>query len=433
MQFAGLDASTVAQRLAASGQPWCWLDGEAAAPGEERVSYLGIASEVREAQWGAERAFLDELRPRGDRAANGRFLSGWVAALSYEFGVALLGLEVPAGSESPGFALRLDAVLAMHHDTGQCVIRGKAGAAKHLASMVMLGDRDSGAEPPERVNEQSRPQWRSSAAEYVDQVEACRAAIHRGDAYVLCLTDTADHELDAADPLQLYEELRRGGSARRGAVIVAGDRALVSASPERFLGVRSGRIDTHPIKGTRPRGTTPDADAELARDLANDPKERAENLMIVDLMRNDLSRVCTVGSVRVERFLEVETHPRVHQLVSEIAGELREGCDITDAVAACFPGGSMTGAPKRSAVSILGGLERGSRGLYSGCFGWLDDSGDAELAMTIRGIELLGLEAGPVRARVGAGGGITADSDALREYAEKELKAEALLAALRSR
>lgn len=205
----------------------------------------------------------------------------------------------------------------------------------------------------------------------------------------------------------------------------------MSASPERFLSVRARRIVTHPIKGTRPRGATPEADTALAAQLANDPKERAENLMIVDLMRNDLSRVCELGSVGVEGFLRVETHPHVHQLVSTVGGRLRADRDIFDAVEACFPGGSMTGAPKRRAVEILRALEGAPRGLYSGCFGWVDDGGDAELAMTIRSVELRG-GAGTSVALVGAGGGITADSDPQRETAEKHLKAAPILAALAS-
>uniref|UniRef100_UPI003A85DEEF anthranilate synthase component I family protein n=1 Tax=Leucobacter sp. BZR 635 TaxID=3378705 RepID=UPI003A85DEEF len=255
------------------------------------------------------------------------------------------------------------------------------------------------------------------------------------DAYVLCLTDTVERETELS-PLELYERLR-GGAVRGGVISIPG-RALVSASPERFLSVRDGTVSTHPIKGTRPRGQSPEQDSALAAELAADPKERAENLMIVDLMRNDLARVCEVGSVRVERFLAVETHPRVHQLVSTVAGELRADLDVCDAIAACFPGGSMTGAPKRSAVEILAGLEAGPRGLYSGCFGWIDDSGDAELAMTIRGIELRREpsdggawgDGATARAFVGAGGGITIDSDPVAERRERDLKAAAMLAIL---
>ncbi|PRI12254.1 anthranilate synthase component I family protein [Leucobacter massiliensis] len=455
-----VDALAAARALAASGVAWCWLDGagapaRAGAEGPSRVSYLGIASEVRTAERGREREFLADLRPaagEGHGAPGGPgtvhgpvgFDGGWVVALGYEFGVALLGLDPAADDASPALALRLGAVLAVDHERGTAELRGEEAAARRLAGALggaiggpsaaravrdpgssASGPRDPGAPGP-GSSDLGRPvaRWRRSDAAYAAEVEACRAAIRDGEAYVLCLTDTAEAE-GAFDPLALYERLRSAGAATRGGLIVAGERALVSASPERFLSLRGRRIATHPIKGTRSRGTTPAEDRALAAELAGDPKERAENLMIVDLMRNDLSRVCEPGSVSVEGFLRVETHAHVHQLVSTVSGTLRADADVFDAVEACFPGGSMTGAPKRRAVEILSELEAGPRGLYSGCFGWIGRCGDAELAMTIRGVELRGS-----RVLIGAGGGITADSRAASEVAEKHLKAAALLRGL---
>ncbi len=423
-EWAG-DAPSAAHALAASGPAWCWLDGEGAAPGEPRVSYLGVASEVRLATRGGEREFLAELRGalRGGDPAGDGFHSGWATALGYEFGVALLGLDPAPDSAAPGIALRLDAVLAIDHDRDLAELRGDPEAVERLATALHTPDPDPAPDPHPRPAP-GPVAWRRDDREYAAEVEACRAAIRDGEAYVLCLTDTA--EVDGVfDPLAIYERLRASGAAARGGVVVAGDRALVSASPERFLSVRGALVATHPIKGTRPRGATPEEDGALAAQLASDPKERAENLMIVDLMRNDLSRICEPGSVAVEGFLRVESHPHVHQLVSTVVGELRDSADVFDAIEVCFPGGSMTGAPKRRAVEILAGLETGPRGLYSGCFGWIDRSGDAELAMTIRGVELRG-----DRARIGAGGGITADSHAASEVAEKHLKAASLVASL---
>lgn len=472
VEIGGVDVTALdaARALSRTGAPWFWLDGEAAAPGEQRVSYLGVASEVREAAAGQEHAFLDALRSGHPRpAAPGRgFGSGWIVALGYEFGVALLGVDPEPDDAAPAFALRADAVLAVDHASGAASISGEPAAAGRLRELLGSAPRAAAVAPEgaatastagastasastasastatantagartaaaSTAGTAAQPAWRGT--DYESRVADCREAIRRGDAYVLCLTDTAESETSAA-PLELYERLRAG--AMRGGVISVPGRALVSASPERFLSVRGRTVATHPIKGTRPRGETPERDAALAAELAADPKERAENLMIVDLMRNDLSRVCVPGSVRVARFLAVETHPRVHQLVSTVAGELGEGLDIFDALAACFPGGSMTGAPKRSAVEILGGLEAGPRGLYSGCFGWIGDSGDAELAMTIRGVELRGgaptghpeSGSGPARALVGAGGGITIDSDPAAERRERDLKAAAMLANL---
>ncbi len=423
-------------------------------------------------------------------------------ALGYEFGLALLDApgvhdaSAPRASASParsasaaaslGFALRSDVTILIDHDSGSASLCGPDAAAidawlaENGGLLAGLGDppseggaRHPSASPafsattpragastgsttspitPERAH---HPRWRMPDAAYAEAVERCRAAIAEGEAYVLCLTDTAEVSVAQGhgfDPLAIYERLRVGAPTR-GGVIVTGDRALVSASPERFLSVRARRVETHPIKGTRRRGASPDSDRASAAALGADPKERAENLMIVDLMRNDLSRVCEPGSVRVEGFLRVESHAHVHQLVSTVSGTLAEGRDVWDVIAAAFPGGSMTGAPKRRAVELLAELEAGPRGLYSGCFGWVDGNGDGELAMTIRGIELTGscpdISAGSAfaseprtrpdsaperrftRALVGAGGGVTIDSDPAREVAEKHVKAAALLAALR--
>ncbi|WP_082309434.1 anthranilate synthase component I family protein [Leucobacter musarum] len=473
------DAVALARRFAAAGRAWCWFDGEVSAPGESRVSYFALASEVHRAERGRESAFLDALRAAdaaptvgsGDRSVCGGWAGGWAVALGYEFGVALLGIEPLAdfggsgrddrGAQlAPGFALRCDVVLAIDHESLTARLHGPsehaidawlaehggllaAAAPTPTSTPTSVPEPGHSAEPrgaaiAPGVQVSTHPQWRRDDASYAREVDACRAAIRAGDAYVLCLTDTADAAgapQDARSAVDVYARLRTLGTPIRGGIMDAGDRALVSASPERFLSVRGDRVVTHPIKGTRRRGDTAAADRELAEELAADPKERAENLMIVDLMRNDLSRVCVPGTVRVERFLEVETHAHVHQLVSTVAGRLSAHSGIWDAIAATFPGGSMTGAPKRRAVELLQQIEGGPRGLYSGCFGWVDRGGDAEIAMTIRSVELLrerahGGATATVGARLGAGGGITIDSVPQREVAEKHLKAAALMAAL---
>ncbi|UOQ60774.1 anthranilate synthase component I family protein [Leucobacter rhizosphaerae] len=450
------DVAAIARRLE-SAPAWCWLDGGFGDDAD--WSYLAIASEVRTAARGGEQRFLEDLRaaasvssapvePSAFSASSAAdltgFTGGWVAALGYEFGVALLGLDPAEDDAEPAFALRIETVLAIHHATRRAELRGTDAASldrwwvrfgAELPSSelgeVSTGQRSWASDLPRA--KPTAAHWRQSDASYAAQASACQRKIVDGESYVLCLTDTAELEGVSTPPLDLFLRLRGRGGAIRGAVIVAGDRALVSASPERFLSVQDRTVSTHPIKGTRPRSADPAADARLAADLAADPKERAENLMIVDLMRNDLSRVCEPGSVGVDGFLRVESHPHVHQLVSTVSGQLRAGLDAVDAIAAAFPGGSMTGAPKRRAVEILGALEGGPRGLYSGCFGWVDARGDLELAMTIRSIELRGLR-GPAAdrsARVGAGGGVTADSDPESELREKHLKAAPLLAALR--
>ncbi|MFC5859369.1 anthranilate synthase component I family protein [Agromyces flavus] len=253
----------------------------------------------------------------------------------------------------------------------------------------------------------------------------CQAAIVRGDAYQLCLTNRVD--VDASpDPVAAYLRLRRSSPSHHGGFVRFDDVALLSASPEQFLLVeRDGTIATKPMKGTRPRSGDPATDLALRAELSASEKERAENLMIVDLMRNDLGRIAEVGSVQVPSLLEVEEYPHVHQLVSTVTARLRHPLTALDAVRSAFPAGSMTGAPKLSAMTILHGLEQGPRGVYSGAFGCLGADGTADLAMVIRSILLT-----PSGASIGTGGGITALSDPDEEVEETRVKARALIAVL---
>jgi anthranilate/para-aminobenzoate synthase component I len=224
----------------------------------------------------------------------------------------------------------------------------------------------------------------------------------------------------------VFLRLRKSNPAPYWAFIKFGNLAVASSSPEQFLKVLpSGEVSTKPIKGTRPRGLTPDADASIALELQSDAKERAENLMIVDLMRNDIGKVSRVGTVSVPKLFEIESYATVHQLVSTVTGQLEDGETAWSAVLAAFPGGSMTGAPKIRAMEIIQDLEKGPRGVYSGCLGYLAADGSAEFAMTIRSIVFKdGV------ASIGVGGGITIDSDPRAELEETKLKAKALLAAL---
>jgi para-aminobenzoate synthetase component 1 len=201
--------------------------------------------------------------------------------------------------------------------------------------------------------------------------------------------------------------------------------AILSLSPERFLQVSQGRVETRPIKGTRPRGATPTEDAANAAELLASPKDRAENLMIVDLLRNDLGRSCSTGSVRVPELFALESYPNVHHLVSAVTGELAADKDALDLVAGSFPGGSITGAPKIRAMQIIDELEPSRRGLYGGCVGYLDFAGDSDTAIAIRTALLR-----DGTAYVQAGAGIVADSDPVAEDQECRNKAAAVLRAV---
>jgi len=262
---------------------------------------------------------------------------------------------------------------------------------------------------------------------YRAAVGRCRDHILAGDAFEICLTQQMTAPLPA-EPWDLYRALRGINPAPFAAFLRSGGVAVAGASPERFLSLdASGRLESRPIKGTRPRGSTPAEDARLRDELRDAEKDGAENLMIVDLVRSDLGRVARVGSVTVPELRTIESYATVHQMVSTVRAELRPGLDALDAVRACFPGGSMTGAPKLEAMAIIESLEPSPRGVYSGALGWLGYDGAMDLSIVIRTFVCAGGQAA-----FGVGGAVTADSEAGAEYRETLDKARALLAALRS-
>jgi aminodeoxychorismate synthase component I len=263
------------------------------------------------------------------------------------------------------------------------------------------------------------------AAAYAKSVDAILEQIAAGRVYQACLTARVARDF-AGDAFALYRALRRLNPAPFAACVELDDVALVGSSPERFLCVsRGGAVESRPIKGTRPRGTTPEEDALLRAELLASPKERAENVMIVDLVRNDLGRVCETGSVEVPELFAVEAYASVFQLVSTVQGRLARGRDAFDAARACFPPGSMTGAPKRAAMRLLDRLEGVRRGIYSGALGYFDVFGGADLSVVIRSAILAN-----GRAWLQAGGGIVADSLPHAEHREAEEKLAPLLRAL---
>jgi para-aminobenzoate synthetase len=268
---------------------------------------------------------------------------------------------------------------------------------------------------------------RCPPATYRNLIGACLELIRAGETYEVCLTNAMT--IDAVvDPLQVFQHLREINPAPYAALLECDGMSVISASPERFLRITADkRAESKPIKGTRARGRTAVEDDELRRELVSSEKERAENLMIVDLVRNDLSRVCTPGSVHVSTLFGVETYASVHQLVSTVRGALRPGNDAIDAVRALFPGGSMTGAPKVRTMAILDRLEGSARGVYSGAIGYFSLTGSADLSIAIRTVVATG-----TRAEFGVGGAITALSDPDAEYEETLVKSAALYTALRT-
>lgn len=266
-----------------------------------------------------------------------------------------------------------------------------------------------------------------AAEAYMDSVRASQHEIYEGNSYEVCLTAQTVARIQNPSPelfFELYRRQRAHNSAPYAAYLRCGDFSVLSSSPERFLSVDTHRnAQTKPIKGTVPRGATPEEDEAAAAWLRSDPKTRAENLMIVDLLRNDLSLVSEPHTVRVPVLMGVESYSTVHQLVSTVSSRLREGVSAVAAARACFPGGSMTGAPKPSTMQIIEGLEDRARGVYSGALGFVSADGSANLSIVIR--TLVVHDEGTVT--LAAGGAIVADSDPAAEYEEMLTKLRAAL------
>jgi para-aminobenzoate synthetase len=430
-----------------------WLDS--ARPGDHaRFSFMGDASgplaEVIEHRAGEGEPLLERLQRRLDERRPAtipdlpfEFDCGFVGYLGYEF-KSECGHSSPHTSNHPDAALIFgDRLIAFDHeqectyllclhqqDQGEAAEVWMAATAEQLANLTTVSSGGSGESRrtlPAVVRRDSPdpPHTARTRDQYLADIETCLQHLRNGDSYELCLTNQIQMELDV-DPLDLYLALRRANPAPFAAYLRLGDLAVLSSSPERFLRVRrDGEAEARPIKGTSRRGSSPGEDAALAAALAADEKNRAENLMIVDLLRNDLGVVCEVGSVEVPEMMAVETYETVHQLVSSVRGHLRPGTAATDAVRSCFPPGSMTGAPKRRTTEILDALEGAPRGVYSGAIGWFGLGGAADLSVTIRAIVLAG-----GGATAGAGGAIVLDSDPEREYEEVLLKAAAPLRAV---
>ncbi len=447
-----------------------WLDGNRAGEAS-RFSFMGDASgplgatiaydvdagEVSVERGGEREVLAESIFDYLEREL--ARLRPLAAALPFDFDcgfVGYLGYEVKADCGSPNTHssprpdaafIFADRMLAFDHEQNATYLLsltqpGEESAAETWLSATesrlaaLAESASSGAtgedsmEPPRCCDSESSPvapRLARSHAQYLEDIGQCKQHLREGDSYEICLTNSLAAET-AADPLSLYMELRRVNPAPFASYLRFGDLAVLSSSPERFLRVdRQGGAEAKPIKGTSPRGGTPEADAALAARLRDDEKSRAENLMIVDLMRNDLGAVCEVGSVEVPSLMEVESYETVHQLVSTVRGRLRPGTSAVGCARACFPPGSMTGAPKLRAMEILDRLEGRARGVYSGAIGYLGLGGGCDLSVTIRTIVLEG-----AAATIGAGGAIVLQSDPEREYEEMLLKAQAPLRAIGS-
>jgi anthranilate synthase component I len=409
-----------------------------ALPGERLVQAPdgSLAGDVPEAQHPG--GFLDALdrwlaRERGDRevrpAARDLFLEGWFLYLGYELAAEIEPTLRLPGSQLPrAIAWRMRGALLRDRRSGGMRIVARDAAARQRLEYQVAADQASIGQvvprlPPAALTTAVTEQ---TPQVFLDGVRTILDAIARGDVYQANLSRPWRAQLaPGARVTDVYRALRRANPAPFAALAQFGDFALLSSSPERLLQLQDGVASTRPIAGTRPRGGDEAADAALRSELQLNEKERAEHVMLVDLERNDLGRICRGGTVEVDEYMIIETYATVHHIVSNVRGTLRDGVTPGQAIAAVFPGGTITGCPKVRCMELLAGLEGGPRDAYTGSLGYLDIDGTMDLNILIR---TLTVREGEIGFRTGAG--IVADSVPEAELAETRAKANGILRAL---
>jgi para-aminobenzoate synthetase len=452
------------ERLFGSEQHAFWLDSADAPTWLAQSSYLGTSAgddrcvlsyDVDETAVRVERAegttverasifdVLDrEVAARAFETPPGQapnLLGGFVGYLGFEL-KADCGSSNVHSSDVPAAVLMLaNRLVAVDHLRGRthlmALCRGDEAEAEAWldgAEAVVretLADPSAELDPSQRFGEPSADHVSFDCGrgreQYLADIARCQAELAAGESYEVCLTDQISTSAEP-DPFDLYRNLRRSNPAPFAAYLKLGEVAVVSSSPERFLSVdRDRTVQARPIKGTSSRSSDPEQDAALKAELTDDEKTYAEHLMIVDLLRNDLGRVCAVGSVHVPELMVVEDYATVHQLISTVEGTLAPNRTAVECARACFPGGSMTGAPKERTMEIIDDIEDEARGVYSGAIGYFGLDGVMDLSIVIRTIVLR-----PGRTTIGAGGAIVMQSDPEDEFDEILLKARAPMAAI---
>lgn len=372
-----------------------------------------------------DRWWSQERLPSTDQALP--FTGGWLIYLGYELaGQIESRLRLPVATTGPiAQAIRVPAAVIHERNSGKAWIVAEHGA-ESLVETIAADLAQVTAPQAAQLSLLRAEVVEDPPQDYLDAVERALEYIAAGDIYQANLSRGWRARLnEGVQPFHLYQRLRQTNPGPFCALAIIDDTAVVSSSPERLVSVRDGWIATRPIAGTRPRGTDSVSDQQLARELHAHPKERAEHVMLIDLERNDLGRVCAAGTVHVDEFMTIESYAHVHHIVSNVRGRLRPNVTPGQALAAVFPGGTITGCPKVRCMEIIAELERQPRGAYTGSLGYLNRDGSMDFNILIRSLEVRRDE---VVLRAGAG--IVADSIAGRELEESRAKARGVLRAL---
>ncbi|SFQ37720.1 para-aminobenzoate synthetase component 1 [Geopseudomonas sagittaria] len=416
----------------------CLLDGGRPGADRGRFDLFSAWPEQRLSPESGEdgRAFL--ARCRAALASLGRaeapdgcelpFTGGLLGYLGYDFGRRLERLPAQAADDlqlpDAAFGLHAWALVSDHQRQTSQLVFHPSLAAQRRDALIALFEAPATPAPPGEFRLLAPFAADIDAGQYQAAIERIQAYIRAGDCYQVNFAQRFQAPWQG-DPWAAYGALRDACPTPFAGYLALDDGAILSLSPERFLSVRQGQVETRPIKGTRPRGRDAGEDRALAAELLASRKDRAENLMIVDLLRNDLGRSCRTGSVRVPELFALESYPNVHHLVSSVTGELAAGLDAFDLLAGSFPGGSITGAPKIRAMQIIDELEPSRRSIYCGSLLFIDSRGEMDSSICIRTVLL---QAG--QASCWGGGGIVMDSEWQSEYEESKTKVRVLLQTL---
>lgn len=361
------------------------------------------------------------------------FALGWVGYIGYEMKELTEKVPGPPSPFPDACLLFCDRAIVIDHEENRIWLLALSDASTRENAETWLNETGKKIGSPEKVWPDEAPlpdklalktplKLRHEKTAYLDLIHQCQEALIQGESYEICLTNTVTAST-AADPWTVWRMLRQSNPAPYGAYLQLGDIAVLSCSPERFLSIsRERTIESKPIKGTRPRAEDPNQDKRLMAELAASEKEKAENLMIVDLVRNDLGKIAQSGSVTVSRLFDIESYQTVHQMVSTVSARIQGGVSASQCVRAAFPAGSMTGAPKKRTLEIIDRLEAGPRGIYSGALGYFSLCGAADLSVIIRTLVM-----SDGQLSFGVGGAITALSEPEEEFEETRVKARAFL------